>query len=185
MSRRSVLAVSLAVCCVALIAFALSSEKASVAKTVLVNVSEGELPRDTGTDNTKPEIVDEFKELGGKALKVSFAKNDSFGAKLNGRNKDWTRHRLFRFDAFHPAKGVVVLELNFIHVSSTDYHTRVVIPIRLRPGRNEVSIGIDEMKNENGSAADLANGVRWYIWDREGVGPTVYFSDIWLEGSAP
>src|SRR5580658_10182792 len=103
MSRRSILAASLLVCCAAILAVVLLTGKESVAKTVLVNASEGELPPDTGTDNTNPEIVDEFPELGGKALKVSFAKNDSFGGRLNGANRDWKRHRLFRFDAFNPA----------------------------------------------------------------------------------
>ncbi len=180
--RHSVLATSILLGSVAILAVALSSWQGSAAKTVLVNVTEGELPPDTGTDNTVAEIVDDFKALGGKALKVSFAKNDSFGGKLRDSNKNWQRQRLFRFDAFSPAQGVVVVQLNFVHARSTDYRTRVVIPVRLQPGRNEVKIGIDEMKNENGSAADLADGVRGYISDLDGVGPTVYFSDIWLEG---
>ncbi len=38
------------------------------------------------------------------------------------------------------------------------------------------------MTNENGSAPDLANVTKWYILDLDKKGPTVYFSDIWLEG---
>src|SRR5262249_54172952 len=74
------------------------------------------------------------------------------------------------------------LELAVIHGRSTSYQTRVVVPIRLTPGKNEVNLGIDEMANVNGSAPDLQNVVRWYILDADRKAPTVYFSDIWLEG---
>jgi hypothetical protein len=58
----------------------------------------------------------------------------------------------------------------------------VAYPIKLKPGKNEVKIGIDELANVNGSAPDLAHVTKWYINDTEGKGPTVYFGDIWLEG---
>jgi hypothetical protein len=58
----------------------------------------------------------------------------------------------------------------------------VAHPIKLKPGKNEVKIGMDELANVNGSAPDLAHVTRWYINDAGGKGPTVYFSDIWLEG---
>jgi hypothetical protein len=61
----------------------------------------------------------------------------------------------------------------------------VVVPIKLKPGKNEVKIGIDEMTNVNGSAPNLAKVVKWYINDAGQKGPTVYFSDIWLEGGEP
>jgi hypothetical protein len=154
-------------------------------KAILLNVGKGQLPNDTGLDDiTKPEIVDNFKELGGKALKVAFAPNDSFGIK-GGANKNWKRFALFRFDAFNPAKAPVALELMVVHGRSTSYQTRVAVAIKLKPGKNEVKIGIDEMTNVNGSAPDLANVVRWYILDAGNKGPLVYFSDIWLEGGDP
>ncbi len=180
MSLQSILAA-----CLALVAVASSSAQSPVAKTILLNVSKDQLPPDIGsTDKTKPEIVDDFKGLGGKALKVPFDANDSFGAKA-GANSNWKRQEFFRFDAFNPLKGGVVVELDVIHARSTNFNTRVVIPITLKPGRNEVKIGIAGMKNENGSVADLAHVERWYIADVKGVSPTVYFSDIWLEGGEP
>jgi hypothetical protein len=151
-------------------------------KLVLLDVSKGQLPPDTGLDDkTRPEIVTTVKELGGKALKVPFAPGDSFGARI-GTNKNWKPFALFRFDAVNPAKTPVKLELTVVHGRSTSYQTRVVMPIRLKPGKNEVRIGIDEMANVNGSAPDLKNVVRWFILDVDRKGPTVYFSDIWLEG---
>src|SRR5262245_19203583 len=128
-----------------------------------------------------PEIVEDFKPLGGKALKVAFAPGDSFGARA-GMNTNWKRFSLFRFDAHNPSENSVSLALTVVHSRSTNYQTRVVMPIRLKPGKNEVRIGIDEMTNVNGSAPNLANIVRWYILDADRKGPTVYFSDIWLEG---
>jgi hypothetical protein len=41
------------------------------------------------------------------------------------------------------------------------------------------------MTNVNGSLPNLAKVVKWYIADAERKAPTVYFSDIWLEGGAP
>ena len=154
-------------------------------KAVLLNVSKGQVPTDTGMDDkTKPEIVENVPELGGMALRVAFAKGDSFGGRV-GANKNWKRYAHLRFDAFNPAKETVNLELAVGHARSTSFHTRVSVPIKLKPGKNEIKLGIDEMTNENGSAPDLANVVRWYILDLDKKGPTVFFSDVWLEGGEP
>jgi hypothetical protein len=151
-------------------------------KLILLNVGKGQVPADTGQDDkTKPEIVNDFKDLGGKALKVAFAPGDSFGGKV-GANKNWKRFAQLRFDGFNPGKDPVALALTIVHGRSTSHNTRVLQPIRLKPGKNEVKIGIDELANVNGSAPDLANVIRWYILDVDKKGPTVYFSDIALEG---
>ncbi|HKB38128.1 MAG TPA: hypothetical protein VKD72_16900, partial [Gemmataceae bacterium] len=152
-------------------------------KVFLLNVGKGQLPPDTGLDDkTRPEIIEDFKPLGGKALKIAFAPGDSFGARA-GMNTNWKRFSLFRFDAHNPSENSVSLALTVVHSRSTNYQTRVVMPIRLKPGKNEVRIGLDEMTNVNGSAPNLASIVRWYILDADRKGPTVYFSDIWLEGA--
>jgi hypothetical protein len=149
---------------------------------ILLNVSKGQVPPDTGLDDkTTPQIVEDFKELGGKALKVAFAPGDSFGTR-KGKATNWKRFALFRFDAFNPGQGPANLELTVVHARSTSHQTRAVTPIKLKPGKNEVKIGIDELSNVNGSAPDLAHVIRWYILDATSKGPTVYFSDIWLEG---
>jgi hypothetical protein len=153
-------------------------------KMILLDVGKGQLPPDTGQDDkTRPEIIDS-KELGGKALKVAFAPGDSFGVK-SGPPKNWKSFALFRFDAINLSKEPVTLEVAVLHARSTSFQTRVVMPIKLKPGRNEVKIGIDEMTNVNGSAPDLARVTRWYILDANSKAPTVLFSDIWLEGGEP
>jgi hypothetical protein len=170
--------------CLAL-GWALALGQESSPKLILLNASTGQLPPDTGLDDkTTPRIVDNVKELPGKVLKVAFAAGDSFGSKT-GAGKDWKRFALFRFDAFNPAKTAVALELVVVHARSTSFQTRVVMPIKLKPGKNEVKIGIDEMTNVNGSVPNLAKVVKWYIADAERKAPTVYFSDIWLEGGTP
>jgi hypothetical protein len=174
MSIRLVLPALLAGSC---IAFAQDS-----AKTILLNVRGGQLPPDTGLENkTRPEIVEDVKELGGKALKVVFAPDDSFGTRP-GAGQDWKKHAFFRFDALNPGTGPVALQLAVIHARSTNYQTRVVIPIALKPGKNEVKIDIAGLTNVNGSAPELSKVTKWYINDAASKGPTVYFSDIWLEG---
>jgi hypothetical protein len=148
-------------------------------------MSKGQLPADTGMDDkTKPEVVDNFKELGGKALKVAFAPGDSFGAR-GGSEHNWKRFAFFRFNAFNPSPNTAALEVTVVHARSASYQTRVVVPIKLKPGNNEVKLGIDAMANVNGSVPDLACVERWYILDVDRKGPTAYFSDIWLEGGEP
>ena len=151
-------------------------------KTVLLNVRAGQVPPDTGMeDRTKPVIVEDARDLGGKALKVAFAPGDSFGSRP-GPGQDWKKHAFLRFDAVNPGPDPVALELTVLHARSSSYQTRVVVPIKLKPGKNEVKVGIDEMTNVNGSAPDLAKVTKWYIADAASKGPTVYFGDIWLEG---
>jgi hypothetical protein len=163
------------------VSLALALGQDSGEKMFLLNVGQGQLPTDTGLDDkTKPEIVKSV-ELGGKALKVAFAAGDSFGIKT-GPAKNWKRFALLRFDALNPSSAPVNLDLTVVHGRSTSFQTRVVVPIKLKPGKNEVKIGIDEMTNVNGSAPDLAKVVRWYIADAGQKAPVVYFSDIWLEG---
>jgi hypothetical protein len=182
MTRRWALRAAVLAGCLAL-GLASAPGQGPAPKAVLLDVGKGQLPPDTGQDDkTKPEIVEGFKGLGGgKALKVPFAPGDSFGARA-GANANWKRFALFRFDAFNPAAQPVALELTLVHARSTSYQTRVVVPIKLKPGRNEVKLGIDEMTNVNGSAPALASVSRWYVLDVARKGPTVYFSDIWLEG---
>jgi hypothetical protein len=151
-------------------------------RTVLLNVQAGQVPPDTGLeDKTRPEVVEGIKDLPGKALKVAFAPGDSFGSRP-GLGQNWKKHALLRFDAVNPGADPVALELTVIHARSSSYQTRVVVPIKLKPGKNEVKIGIDEMANVNGSAPDLSKVSKWYINDPASKGPTVYFGDIWLEG---
>lgn len=81
MSRWQIPLLLLAVGCLAL-GDVPSAGQAPAPKTYLLNVAKGQLPSDTAQDDkTKPEIVENFKELGGKAMKVAFAPSDSFGAR--------------------------------------------------------------------------------------------------------
>jgi hypothetical protein len=184
MTLRLALTLTVLAGCLAVFAGTTPGQEATQ-KTILLNVSKGQLPPDTGQeDKTHPEIVDDFKELGGKALKVPFARGDSFGARAGG-NANWKRFAFFRCDAFNPEQTPVTLELAVLHARSSSYQTRVVVPIKLKPGKNEVKIGIDEMTNVNGSGPDLAHVTRWFILDVDQKSPTVYFGDIALEGGEP
>ena len=177
-SRLPILLVALLV---AVLPFCAAPGQPPSPKEFLLHVTKGQVPTDTGMDDkTVAEIVDS-KELGGKALKVPFAPGDSFGVRP-GPAKNWKPFVLFRFNAFNPSSTMVALELTVIHARSTSYQTRVVAPIKLRPGKNEVKLGIDEMTNVNGSAPDLSGVTKWYILDADKKGPTIFFSDIWLEG---
>src|ERR1051326_6136487 len=151
-------------------------------KAILLNVSKDQLPNDIGSDDkTTPVIVDDFKDMPGKVLKVAYAKGDSFGVK-GGGVKNCKRYATLRMDVFNPSKDTITLELNVEHARTTSFQTRATMPFKLKPGKNEVKLGIDEMVNTNGSAPDMTNVRRFYLADMEGKAPTLYFSDIWLEG---
>src|SRR6185437_7090336 len=100
---------------------------------MLVDVAKGQKPNDTGTDQTKTAIVDQ-PELGGRALQVDFAAGDSFGVQ-SPRTTDWTGFKTFQFDAFNPGAKAVALTLNVFHKDTTNFQTRVVVPVRLEPGK--------------------------------------------------
>jgi hypothetical protein len=68
----------------ALIAATASSPgQAPASKAYLLNVGKGQTFNDIGSDDkTKLELIEDFKELGGKALKVAFFKGDSVGDRV-------------------------------------------------------------------------------------------------------
>ena len=98
--------------------------------------------------------IEDNAQLGGKALKVDFAAGDSFGVR-SARVKDWKPYIFLQFDAFNPEQGNVGLQFNVKHRRTTSYQTRVEHAITLKPGKNSVKVGIDELANVNGSAPDL------------------------------
>src|SRR5262249_33506416 len=76
--------------CLGLSFSAAPGQAPAASKEFLFEVARGQVPGDTGMDDkTTMEIVDS-KELGGKALKVPFAKGDSFGIP-KGAAKDWKK----------------------------------------------------------------------------------------------
>src|SRR5262249_29693630 len=86
---------------------------------------------------------------------------------------------------FNPGKEVVSLTFNVLHARTTSFQTRVVHPLKIKPGKNEVSIGIDELTNVNGSAPALNRVRRWFIAHGRGKAPTLYFRDIGCGGDPP
>jgi hypothetical protein len=153
------------------------------ASAYLLNVGKGQTFTEIGSDDkTKPELVEDFKGLGGKALKVAFFKGDSVGDHV-AKVKNWKPFTTLRIKAFNPGKDTVKLGLNIFHARSTNYNTRIEQLIVLKPGKNEVTLGIDELQNTNGSAPALTDVRKWYFADTEGKSPTLYFGDMVLEGA--
>jgi hypothetical protein len=154
------------------------------AREALLPVSAGTLPTDTGSDGGTKFAIEERPELGGKSLKVAFAPGDSFGDRA-ARIADWKRFIALEFEASNPASGEIRLTLVVRHRRTTGYQTRVDVPIALKPGKNSVRIGIDEMMNMNGTVPDLSAVLRWYLACEEGKSPILYFGDLWLTGEDP
>ncbi len=163
-----------------LLAF-LSMSEAFARKEPLLAVSRGQLPTDTASDDASKLTFEDVAELGGKALKVVFADGDSFGDRV-AKIKNWKPFISLEFDAVNPSQQDVRLSLTVKHRRTTSYQTRVDVPLVLKPGKNSVRIGIDEMVNVGGSTPDLAAVDRWYIACDVGTTPTVYFGDVYLVG---
>jgi hypothetical protein len=151
-------------------------------RVYLLKVSAKQTFTDIGSDDkTKPEFVEDFMELAGPAVKVEFFNGDSVGDRV-AKVRNWKPFATLRLSLFNPGKDTVTLGLNVFHDRSTNYATRIEVPVVLKPGKNEIAIGIDELKNTSGSVPALTGVRRWYFADAEGKGPTVYFGNMVLEG---
>lgn len=126
----------------------------SPGREALLDVARGQIPNDTGSDGATKMSIEECEALGGKALRVVYASGDSFGDR-QARVEDWSPFGSLRFDAFNSAQENVRLTLTVKHARTTDYQTRVDVPVTLKPGRNSVEIKIAKMLN--------VNGIEWAI----------------------
>jgi hypothetical protein len=148
--------------------------------TYLLDVARGQLPTDTGSDEKTYSEAD-HADLG-KCLKVEFRAGDSVGDRVS-RVKNWKPFVALQFDAINPSKEDLKFVLNVFHRRTTNYQTRVVVPFTLKPGKNHIRIGTDEMVNVNGSAPDLTNVTRWYINVEDKKAPTIFFSGLAFEAA--
>ncbi len=149
---------------------------------MLLNVRESQIPNDTGQNDKTKFSLETSGPLGGRALKVVFARGDSFGMSRSGVFRDWKRFATIEFEALNPSDKSVRLELAVKHRRSTSYQTQIRHPLVLKPGKNSVRIGIDGLSDVNGGAPDLAVVRQWYFADVEKAAPTLYFGNIRLTG---
>jgi len=149
--------------------------------TYLVQVTAGETTSDTSPDEqSKPVIVDE-PVLGGQGMKVTFTAGGSIGQRT--RVTDWTSFERLRFHIVNPG-AEAMLELNVLHARSTNFATRIVVPIAIKPGKSEAVLEISKFRNTNNTQPDLANVKRWYLAEAGGKTPTLVLGDLRLEGRA-
>jgi hypothetical protein len=147
----------------------------------LLNVTARQIPNDTAQDQQTTFSFHHHPALGPKTLKVAFAKGDTFGVK-GGRENNWQLFQAVEFNVVNPAEKNVELTLTIRHRKSTNFNTRVDRPLTLKPGKNTVQLKISELKNNDGSAADLSEVTHWYLATQPDEAPTLYFSDILLTG---
>lgn len=147
--------------------------------TALLSPSKGQIPNDTGSDGLTRLTIEKSPELVGTSLKVVFAAGDSFGDKVS-RVKNWQPFSRIQFTVINPGPAVS-LDFNVSHKRTFSYQTRVVYPVKLKTGRNDVTIDLRSLVNVNGSAPDLANIVKWYFNCEARQTPTLFFSDLMLE----
>ena len=149
-------------------------------REMLLDVTHGQQPSDTATDKTFFNI-EECKGLGGQALKVECPAGDSFGDRA-AKVVNWKPFTQVEFIIFNPSTEVVTLGFNVKHSRSVNYQTRMDIPLRVAPGRNDLKVAISGMANVDGSAPDLNNIVRWYLANTSEKPITLFVGDISLTG---
>jgi len=147
----------------------------------LLAVGKGQIPNDTGSDGaTKMSLVDSSAP-GVKVLKVVYADGDSFGDRV-AKVANWKPFDALQFRALNPSKQTVRLTLTVKHKGTTNYQTRIDVPVVLKPGKNDVKIDVQKLRNVNGSMPDLTAVGRWYLACQGGTAPTLFFGDIKLTG---
>ena len=156
------------------------SPVAHARREMLLDITHGQQPSDTATDKTFFNI-EACKGLGGPALKVECPAGDSFGDSV-AKVTNWKPFTQVEFSIFNPSAVTVTLGFNVKHQRSTDYHSRMDIPLRVAPGRNELKVAISSMANVDGSAPDLEKIVRWYLANTTEKPVTLFFGDICLTG---
>ncbi len=146
------------------------------AKTFLLRA--GELPSEVGNDNTKMTKVNS-QELGGAAVQIELI--DSFGQR-SAKVQDWTPFQTLHLNIVNQGAKEFEVGFNLFHSGTKAFATRVMVPFVLKPGKNEIRIAVKDLKNTNGSAANLAEVRRWYVASETRA--TLLVGDIYLEGKA-
>ena len=164
------------------LSFFLGTPVAQARREALFDITHGQLPSDTGSDQTFFNIED-CQGLGGPALKVSCPAGDSFGDR-SAKVTNWKSFTQVEFSVFNPSFEPITLGFNIKHPRSISYATRLDVPLRIIPGRNDLKILISSLTNVDGSAADLEKIVRWYLANTTGKTITLYIGDINLTGDA-
>ena len=149
-------------------------------REMLFDVTHGQQPSDTGSDKVFFNIED-CKGLGGPALKVECPAGDSFGDRV-AKVTNWKPFTQLEFSIFNPTFDPITLGYNIKHQRSVSYATRLDVPLRVLPGRNDLKISISSLTNVDGSAADIEKIVRWYLANTTGKKITLYIGDISLTG---
>lgn len=144
--------------------------------TYLLRGTTGERPSEVGDDGTKmSEVASE--ELGGTAMQIDLI--DTFGQR-KAKVEDWTPFSTLRLNIVSRGAKELEVGFNLFHSETKDFGTRVVAPFVLKPGKNEIRITVADLKNTNGSHAELAEVRRWYVASETPV--TLLVGDIFLEG---
>ena len=153
---------------------------ADARREMLLDVTHGQQPSDTASDKTFFNL-EECKGLGGQALKVECPAGDSFGDRA-AKITNWRPFTQVEFAIFNPSSETVTLGFNVKHQRSVNYQTRMDIPLRVAPGRNDLKIAISGMANVDGSAPELDKIVRWYLANTSERPITLFVGDISLTG---
>jgi hypothetical protein len=148
-----------------------------------VDLASGQLPFETAEGCTASISQDHAAELGGKSVKVVFAKKEtalSLGYWGAGPQpgSDWSAHSVFRFEAFSTADKLLGGYLA-VRDREAGYEARADMPFKLQPGLNKVEFPISTIVRNNGKLLDKAHITQWYLaCDQEA---TIYFANFRLE----
>ncbi|MFT3883743.1 MAG: hypothetical protein QM703_29450 [Gemmatales bacterium] len=148
------------------------------ARKYLLRGTQGEIPSDAGDEATKATVGDN-KELGGKCIKVDL--RNSIGVSKSNIT-DWKPYTALAFDM--AVEKDLTLIFTIRHAKTKDFANRVDREFQLKAGKNTIRFPIDTLVNNDKSAPDLENIVRWYIAldEEKDKAALIYLGDVWLEG---
>lgn len=150
-------------------------------KVMILDTFAGQLPNDNTADVTLSD--DHVKELGGKSLKVVYAKKETaFGMGAWGAGHqlvtNWEGYNVLRFEAFNATEKMLGCYLA-LRDKNPGYENRADLPFRLTPGQNKVELQIGALVTNAGKQLEKRDIHHWFIpCDQEA---TVYFANFRLE----
>ena len=155
-----------------------TADGVAAADTLLLAFSKGEMPNDTAFEDKSTLKLEENSQLGGRVLKITFARGDSFGMSRL-KLSDWRAFRQLSVDVLNPSEKNIEIAITFKHAASKNFRTRADTSFTLKPGVNHLRIDLALLRNNDKSRPDLSRIQHWYV-TAPGSAPTLYFGDFRL-----
>jgi len=160
-----------------------------------VNISKGEMPNDAGSACSMALAEDNCGPGAELSLKLAFTA-PSFAGEFNPKRGSWSAYKTMKFNIFSEADKKITMALGIKDDGSISNNeqrkTWIVLPFEVKPGMNDVSVSLEDLKAQDGRKADLKKVKQWFFsykffpettWDEKTAGNelNVFISNLRLE----